>query len=185
MRGHPMQYMEFYAVRHDTGAVLPNATLQAFPAGGSTPVALFNEAGIAQGVQVTADGLGHVGVALPFGAYDLQISSGAYAPPKISGITFGDAMSAGLFGDLAHLSVPQGVSLIQTTGHAKAGLGAARYAVHRQHRRHALAGADRRRPLVRAGRALARRGHVRRGRRRRGRRHLSAQTPTSPTSPRR
>ena len=124
-----MQYMEFFAVRHDTGAVLPNATLQAFPAGGSTPVTLYNEAGVSQGAQIAADGLGHVGLALPFGAYDLQIASGAYAPPKISGITFGDAMSAGLFGDLPGLSVPAGVSLIQTTGHAKAGLGAARYAV--------------------------------------------------------
>ena len=44
-----MQYMEFYAVRHDTGAVLPNATLQAFLAGGATPVTLYNEAGQPQG----------------------------------------------------------------------------------------------------------------------------------------
>ncbi len=124
-----MQYMEFYAVRHDTGAVLPNATLQAFLAGGATPLTIFDEAGRPVGTEVFADGLGRLGVALPFGAYDLQISSPAYAPPKISGIGFGDAMSAGLFTQLGSVSVPAGVSLLQTTGYARTGLGAARYAV--------------------------------------------------------
>ena len=124
-----MQYMEFYAVRHDTGAVLANATLQAFLAGGSAPVTLYDEAGQAQGTQVSADALGRLGVALPFGAYDLQISSVAYTPPKISGLSFGDPMSAGLFTALSGVSVPAGVSLIQTTGYARTGLGSARYAV--------------------------------------------------------
>ena len=124
-----MQYMEFYAVRHDTGAALPNATLQAFLAGGTTPVTLYNEAGAPAGTQVSADGLGKLGVALPFGAYDLQISSTGYTPPKISGLSFGDPMSAGLFTQLCGLSVPAGVGLIQTTGYARTGVGSARYAV--------------------------------------------------------
>ncbi len=102
-----MQYLEFYAVRHDTGAVLPNATAQAFAAGGSTPLTLYSEAGQPVGTQVSADALGKLGVALPFGAYDLQISSAGYAPPRISGLSFGDPMSAGLFTDLAGLSIPR------------------------------------------------------------------------------
>ena len=73
-----MQYLEFYAVRHDTGAVLPNATAQAFAAGGSTPLTIYSEAGQPVGTQVSADALGKLGVALPFGAYDLQISSAGY-----------------------------------------------------------------------------------------------------------
>ena len=124
-----MQYLEFYAVRHDTGAVLPNATAQAFAAGGSTPLTLYSEAGQPVGTQVSADALGKLGVALPFGAYDLQISSAGYAPPRISGLSFGDPMSAGLFTDLAGLSIPAGVSLIQTTGNSATGIGSARYAV--------------------------------------------------------
>ena len=123
-----MQYLEFYAVRHDTGAVLPNATAQAFAAGGSTPLTIYDEAGRPVGTQVSADGLGRLGVALPFGAYDLQISSAGYAPPRIGGLSFGDPMSAGLFTELAGLCVPAGVSLIQTTGYSRLGVGSARYA---------------------------------------------------------
>ena len=123
-----MQYIEFYAVRHDTGAVLPHATLQAFAAGGSTPVTLYDQGGTAQGTQVSADALGRIGLALPFGAYDLQIAATSYAPPPLS-VSFGDPMSAGLFTELAHVSVPAGVGLIATTGYSRAGVGAARYAV--------------------------------------------------------
>ncbi len=123
-----MQYLEFYAVRHDTGAVLPNATAQAFAVGGSTPLTIYSEAGQPVGTQVSADALGKLGLALPFGAYDLQISSAGYAPPRIGGLSFGDPMSAGLFTQLGGLSVPAGVSLIQTTGYSVNGIGSARYA---------------------------------------------------------
>jgi hypothetical protein len=123
-----MQYMEFFAVRHDTGAALPYATVQAFFAGGTSAVQLYGETGQALGTQASADALGRVGIALPFGAYDLQIAAGGYTAPKLSGMTFGEPMAAGLFTDIAGLFIPPTVTLIQTTGYARAGVGVARYA---------------------------------------------------------
>lgn len=124
-----MQYLEFFAVRADTGAALPFASLQAFVSGGGqSPAAIYDVNGAPVGVSVQADALGRIGLALPFGAYDLQITAGAYVAPPIRSVGFGDAMAVGLFTALSGLSVPLGVDLVRTTGHHVEGVGAALYA---------------------------------------------------------
>lgn len=80
-----MQYQQFFAVRFDTGAALPYATVTVYISSTLTLANLFNNLGVPISNPTTADGIGQVGFAVADGKYDIQIASGAYTAPLIVG----------------------------------------------------------------------------------------------------
>lgn len=80
-----MQFVQFYAARADTGAVLPYARATVLLTGTSTEAALFDAEGEAIDNPLTADGVGALGFAANDGVYDVEIVSadGTYSAPRI------------------------------------------------------------------------------------------------------
>lgn len=87
-----MQYMEFFATRHDTGAVIPYAKVNVYLTGTTTLAAAFDIAGGGLSNPLTADITGKVGFAVTNGAYDLQWTSadGTYLSPVVHDVQFYD-----------------------------------------------------------------------------------------------
>lgn len=75
----------FFACRHDTGAVLPNATATVYLTGTTTPASIFNAAGGSIANPLTADSAGRVIFKVADGVYDIAIVSadGNYTAPPI------------------------------------------------------------------------------------------------------
>lgn len=92
-----MQYIEFYAVRADTGAALASATVTVWLAGTSTPASLYGQGGAALSNPFTGSATGLVGFSAPDGVYDVQVTSGVYSAPRITGLQVVDvaAIAAG------------------------------------------------------------------------------------------
>jgi len=80
-----MQFVQFYAARADTGAVLPYARATVLLTGTTTEAALFDAEGEAIDNPLTADGVGALGFATNDGIYDVEIVSadGTYSAPPI------------------------------------------------------------------------------------------------------
>jgi hypothetical protein len=78
-----MQFMEFYAVNHTTGQVLPNATVAVFETGTTTLATVYDIDNVAMANPFEATNTGLVGFAAADGVYDLQITSGEYSAPPI------------------------------------------------------------------------------------------------------
>ena len=93
-----MQYIQFYAVRADTGAALASPTVSVFLAGTSTTAPLYDASSAAMANPFTGAVQGLVGFAAPDGVYDVQMQSGAYAAPRITGLQVVDvaALAAGV-----------------------------------------------------------------------------------------
>ena len=93
-----MQYMEFYAVRADTGAALSSPTVSVYLTGASSFAPLYDAGGAVMANPFIGGAQGLVGFSAPDGAYDVQIQSGAYAAPKITGLQVVDtaALAAGV-----------------------------------------------------------------------------------------
>lgn len=120
-----MQYVEFYAVNHSTGRVLPGATITVYETGTTTLADLFDDAGAAIPNPTQADDIGLAQFAAADGVYDINVRSGSYQAPPITrfiifdlnalkeqvynfdlsaatGVTVTKETQALLFADLAH-----------------------------------------------------------------------------------
>jgi hypothetical protein len=93
-----MQLIEFYAVRADTGSVLPSATVSVFLTGTSLAASLYDASGAALANPFKAGNAGLVSFSAPDGVYDVQIQGGGYTAPRITGLQVVDlaAVAAGV-----------------------------------------------------------------------------------------
>jgi len=93
-----MQLIEFYAVRADTGSVLPSASVAVFLTGTTLPASLYDATGAALANPFKTGGAGLVSFSAPDGVYDVQVQAGGYTAPKITGLQVVDiaAVAAGV-----------------------------------------------------------------------------------------
>lgn len=88
-----MQYFQAFAVNHQTGVVLPGAAVAVYLSGTETHAALFDEDGDPIANPLTATSLALFGFAAADGTYDVQISSGSYSAPRMSGLMLFDGVA--------------------------------------------------------------------------------------------
>jgi hypothetical protein len=87
-----MQYVEFFAARHDTGAAIPNAKVNVYLTGTTMPASIYDIAGASLPNPMTATIDGLAGIAAANGSYDIQFQSadGSYLSPTIHRVQFYD-----------------------------------------------------------------------------------------------
>lgn len=85
-----MQFVQFYAINHLTGAALPGAMVTVYVANTASPAVLYNGDGVQISNPFLADAIGLVGFSTTDGVYDIQIVSGPYTAPPISNLTIFD-----------------------------------------------------------------------------------------------
>lgn len=80
-----MQFLDFFAARHDTGAAIPYAKATVYLTGTTTLAALFDADGGSIGNPITATVAGELGFAAANGSYDIAIraADGGYSSPLI------------------------------------------------------------------------------------------------------
>ena len=85
-----MQRVMFFATHHQTGAVLPGASVRVKIAGTSTDADLFDAAEAPIGNPLTADTDGLVDFKAANGVYDISITFGSYTTPTIQEVNIFD-----------------------------------------------------------------------------------------------
>lgn len=88
-----MQYFQAFAVNHETGAVLPSATVSVYLTETETLASIFDQSGDPLANPFTATSLGQFGFAAADGTYDVQLSLGVYSAPRMTGLMIFDGVA--------------------------------------------------------------------------------------------